>query len=116
MAFQILLTVILFFPGIMGEYYYQHCKQHKESIYSSIARIIMISVLSYLFRCFISVSQGFGAAHIYIYFDNIDNVTNYIVISILSSLLFTNSFLFLEQTILPLWKEKQTKTEDTTHE
>lgn len=116
MSYQLLLLGILLFPGILAHHYYQYFVKTEPLSFNVFSRIVTISLLSYVFRGVLGIFQGYGNAHLFIYFDNVDNIVKYVFLSILSSFLLINSYIYLEQTILPLWKEKQTKTEDTTHE
>lgn len=116
MTYNLFLLSILLFPGVLAHHYYQAFVKKEEVSFGVISRICIISLFSYVFRGLIGIFQGYGSDSIFIYFDTIDNVVKYILISCLSSFLLINSYIYLEQTILPLWKEKQTKTEDTTHE
>lgn len=101
MTQQLLILAVILLPGILAHYYYQFIQKKEETLFNKSSRIIIISVLSYVFRGLIGIFQGYGDAKIMVYFDNVDNMVKYIIISIISSFLLVNSYIYLEQVFVP---------------
>lgn len=96
MAYQLLLTAVLLFPGFLAHHYYQSFVSKEKFTFEVFSRVIMISVLSYLMRGLVGVYQGYGNEGLLVYFQNVDNAVKYILFSILSSFLLINAYIFLE--------------------
>lgn len=107
MAYHILVIVIFLFPGILAHHYYQYFIKKEMFSFGVVSRGIIISVLAYACRGLIGIFQGYGDAPTLVYFDNIENIVKYILLSFMTSFLLINSYIYLEQKLLPLWKENQ---------
>lgn len=116
--YDIFLIALIIFPGIIGEGYYQFLTESQKFSFGMCCRIFTTSILAYTTRCLIGMVQGFGAAGIFVYFETVENVVKYIIITMITSFLIVNSYVYLEEKILPLWKVRQSteKMEAKTHE
>lgn len=101
MTQQLLILAVILLPGILAHYYYQFIQNKEEALFDTCTRIVVISVLSYVFRGLIGIFQGYGDAKIMVYFDNVDNLIKYIIITVVAGFLFVNSWIYVEQVISP---------------
>lgn len=109
MAYQLFIIAVLLLPGVLAHHYYQFFVREETLSFSVFSRIIVISICSYVFRGLIGILQGFSEENIMVYFNNVDNIIKYILLSVVSSFLFINSLIYLEQVIAPKWKKKMEK-------
>lgn len=108
MTKELICCIAFLFPGIIAHYYYQFTIKKELFSGSVVIRAVIISLFAYICRGMVGVFQGYGNATIQVYFETVDNLIKYVLFSIISSFLLINSYIYLEQNILPLWKGKQT--------
>lgn len=102
MTQNLFLLGIILFPGLLAEQYYERVVKEEAFSLSVATRIVIISLLSYVFRGMIGVIQGYGDANVMVYFQTVDNIVKYVIVSLVSGFLLVNSLIFLEQVMIPI--------------
>lgn len=104
-TYNIFLLAVLVTPGLIGHNLFLMIQKGESNTIKTIniSRVIVFSVLAYCIRALIGTITGYGDAHLFVYFENVENVLNYIVITLISVVMLVYCEQFLKEKTLPLW-------------